>query len=60
MINVGKCDQTDFRANCPGKWRRYFIEQLYREQVNRQMYNQADLDEYSKAKNNFSTKIRNP
>lgn len=53
-MSIGGCDTKEFRANCTGRWRRYFIEQTYREQVNQLMYKQEDLDRYALAKTNYN------
>ena len=48
-----KCDTLEWKANCNGEWRRFYIEEIYRKRMNKELYNQKDMDTYMNFKNNL-------
>ena len=51
------CNVVEWKANCPGVWRRQLVEETYRAQMNRQSYDQESLNKYldeKVAKHNFN------
>ena len=47
------CETNQWRSNCNGEWRRFYIEEIYRKKMNKDLYNQKDMDVYMKFKNNI-------
>lgn len=47
------CETDQWRNNCNGEWRRFYIEEIYRKKMNKELYNQKDMDTYMKYKNNI-------
>ena len=46
-----KCEIGSWKSNCIGAWRRVFVENTYRDQINQELYNQKDLNAYMNKRN---------